>query len=148
MPYIDGASERLRADSRLIETMPITIMSKKQAWIAFFLNGNTNPKEWIFGEKLYSRISAADFIARLPASVYLCASHSRYFHLKILCNLSTCGKPLECRCYIICKLRYTTLHMYFQLMVAMFDFPVTPTSESIHAIQLILFFMQWMSSNL
>ena len=27
---------------------------------------------------------------------------------------------------------YTLLHMYFRLMAAIFDLPVTPTSESIH----------------
>ena len=39
---------------------------------------------------------------------------------------------MEFRCFLIYKLRYRTLHMHFRLMAAIFDLPVTLTSESIH----------------
>ena len=39
---------------------------------------------------------------------------------------------LESLASLLYKLRYTTLHMYFRFMAAMFDLSVTPTSESIH----------------
>ena len=39
---------------------------------------------------------------------------------------------MESRCYLVCKLRNKTLHIYFRLMAAIFDLPVTPTLESIH----------------
>ena len=42
------------------------------------------------------------------------------------------GLPFESRCYLIYKLTYTLLHIYFWLMAAMFDLSVTPTSENIH----------------
>ena len=49
--------------------------------------------------------------------------------------------PLEC-IYLIYKLRYrpTLMHkpMCFRLMAAMFDLPVTPTSESIHICPTVL----------
>jgi len=38
---------------------------------------------------------------------------------------------LESRFYLIYKLRYRLLHMYFRLMAAIFDLPVTPTSKGI-----------------
>ena len=39
---------------------------------------------------------------------------------------------MESRCYHIHKLRYRTLHMYFRLMAAIFDLPVTPTSKNVY----------------
>ena len=42
------------------------------------------------------------------------------------------GIALEFRCYLLYTVRNTILHMYFRLMTAMFDLPVTPISESIH----------------
>ena len=50
------------------------------------------------------------------------------------------GQPLRPRCYLTYKLRYRTLHKYFRLMAAMFDSPVTSTSESIQK-RVILYLM-------
>ena len=33
---------------------------------------------------------------------------------------------------LVYKLRYTTLHMYFRLLAASFDFPIALTSDNIH----------------
>ena len=40
--------------------------------------------------------------------------------------------------YHVYELAYTTLYMYFRLMAAMFDLPVTPTSESIRISRIVL----------
>ena len=48
------------------------------------------------------------------------------------------GWPLESCSYLFYKLRYRTLHMYFRLMAAIFDFPFTTTSESIHISSTVL----------
>ena len=42
------------------------------------------------------------------------------------------GWPLESRCYLVYKLKYTSLFVCFLLIAANFDLPVTPTSESIN----------------
>ena len=42
------------------------------------------------------------------------------------------GLPLQSCCNLIYKPIYTTLHMYFRLLAAIFDLLVTTTSESIH----------------
>jgi hypothetical protein len=36
------------------------------------------------------------------------------------------------------KLRYTLMYIYFRLMAAMFDLPVTPTSESFQICPIVL----------
>ena len=41
-------------------------------------------------------------------------------------------QPLEFRFNHVYELRYRTVHLYFRLMAAIFDLPVTPTSASIH----------------
>ena len=42
------------------------------------------------------------------------------------------GSRCNLAAILINKLRYTTLHMYFRLMAAIFDLPVTPTLETVH----------------
>ena len=52
------------------------------------------------------------------------------------------GWQLESRCYLIDKLRYRTLHLYFRLMVAMFGSPVTSTSESFQLCHNMLLYLK------
>jgi hypothetical protein len=49
------------------------------------------------------------------------------------------GLLFESRCYpIYHRLRFTLLHLYFKFKAAMFDLPVTPMSESIQTILIVL----------
>ena len=69
-----------------------------------------------------------------PSLIYGTPKHRTVFPFVFQCcpTPKTWAIVSESRCYLLHKRRYTTLHRYFRLMAAMFDVPVTLTSEYSH----------------
>ena len=74
---------------------------------------------------MYFRLLAAIF--DFPVALTSDNIHNSPTVLQDLDLATLWGQPLESRCYLIQKLRYTTLRMYFRLMAAIFELPVTTT---------------------